>query len=116
MTRVYNRSEVKARRQDLRREATKPERVLWSRLNKNQVGGARFRRQYSVGPYVLDFYCPALKLAVEIDGETHRGSEAEAYDGQRQAYVESMGIRFLRFTNAEVVSDPDAVIGRIAER
>ena len=74
--------------------------------------GYRFRRQYGIGPYVLDFYCLGLKLAIEVDGDSH--FEAGEYDRERQRYIESLGIRVLRFTNREVFERLDDVAGGIA--
>jgi very-short-patch-repair endonuclease len=110
MTRIYNKIEVKMKRQTLRNNMPLAEKLMWVRLKGKQVSNARFRRQYSVGSYILDFYCPALKLAVEIDGDSHSGDEAFIYDTQRQASIESMGIRFLRFTNAEVIYGIEEVL------
>ena len=116
MTRIYNRAEAKNLRQNLRNDMTKPEMQLWAKLRRKQVSNARFRRQYSVGPYVLDFYCPELRLAVEIDGDTHLGDEARAHDRQRQDYAEALGVCFLRFTNLEVASEMESVLETIARR
>ena len=80
----------------------KAEVILWSKLQKRQVLGFKFRRQYSVGPYVLDFYCPIAKLAIEVDGNSHFQKDAPEYDRNRQASIEQLGIRFLRFTNLEI--------------
>ncbi len=113
MTKIYNRPEQKEKRQALRRERTKAEVLLWQRLRAGQVGGWKFRQQYSVGPYVLDFYCPQLKLALEIDGPTHEGDEAAAYDANRQAFIESYGICFLRFSNKQIYRQLDAVVESI---
>ena len=102
MTRVYNRKEQTPTRKRLRSESPKPERLLWWRLRGKQLDGLKFRRQYGVGEYVIDLYCPVAKLAVEVDGETHFSPTAEARDARRQALIESFGIRVLRFTNPEV--------------
>ncbi len=71
MTKAYNRTEEKTKRRMLRRSMPRPEAILWARLRDRQLGGQKFRRQYSVGNFVIDFFCPELKLAVEIDGESH---------------------------------------------
>jgi very-short-patch-repair endonuclease len=73
---------------------TEPEIILWSRLKNRQMLGYKFRRQVSVGPFVIDFYCPEKKLAIEVDGGSHFVEEAEAYDGERQSVIEQFGIRF----------------------
>ena len=96
----------------LRRESTVPERLLWSRLRARGLGQVKFRRQHPVGPYVVDFYCAAASLVVEIDGVSHE--EQEAYDEKRTAYLVSRGLRVVRFTNDEVLADADAVARTIA--
>ncbi len=110
----FNKRSTRSVRRMLRKIMPKAELILWSRLRRRAILGARFRRQYSVGPYVVDFCCPALKLAVEVDGETHNAS-TEAYDRERQNYIEEYGIKFLRFTNVEVYDNLDGVLTRIYE-
>ena len=114
MSQVFNRSEEREKRRRLRRNVPKAEAVVWSRLKGKQLLGYKFRRQYSVGPYVLDFYCPSLKLAVEIDGDSHYKMSAQDGDQARQAYIESFGIGFLRFTNEEVYQELENVLAAIA--
>ncbi|MBV9868952.1 MAG: endonuclease domain-containing protein [Abitibacteriaceae bacterium] len=116
MTKVFNRHQQKDKRQTLRNSRPPAEVLLWLRLRDGQVAGCRFRRQYSVGPYVLDFYCPRLKLAIEIDGPSHDGEEVEVYDANRQALIESYGIHFLRFTNEQVYNQLNAVLETIAAK
>ena len=89
--------------------------VLWSRLRNRQLGGFKFRRQYSVGPFVVDFYCAKPRLAIEVDGDSHFAPGAEAYDKRRQQYIESFGIYFLRVTNQDVFKNLDEVLWRILE-
>ncbi len=113
MTRAFNRKEHTSMRRRLRSESPKAERLLWWRLRGKQMDGLKFRRQYGVGEYVLDFYCPAAKLAVELDGETHFDPKAEARDARRQAFVERFEIRVLRFTNPQVYEQLDAVVDEI---
>jgi len=98
----------------LRKNMPSAEIILWSRLRCKQILGHKFRRQFSVGPYVIDFYCPALKLAIEVDGESHTRSRQE-YDTNRQQDIESYGVRFLRFTNADVYEDLDGVLAKVHE-
>jgi len=78
MSRVYNRSSEKTKRQLLRRVMPKAEQVLWSKLRRRQMLGYKFRRQYSIEAYVVDFYCPAARMAIELDGDSHfqQGSPA----------------------------------------
>jgi len=113
MTRIYNRTVQKTKRQRLRNDATKAERLLWWRLRGKQLDGMKFLRQYGVGEFVIDLYCPAAKLAVEADGESHFDPTSREYDDKRQAFLESFGIRVLRFANPEVYKQLDAVIEEI---
>lgn len=112
-TRIHNRSTLKDRRKALRNEATPAERVLWAKLQSSQLGGCKFRRQHSVGPYILDFFCPTAQLAVELDGESHLTADAMVYDRERTAYLNGLNIRVLRFLNTEVYDELDAVCARI---
>jgi very-short-patch-repair endonuclease len=113
MTELFNKTSEKAKRQRLRNDMPPAEKLIWARLRGRQIDGCKFRRQYSVGAFVIDFYVPELKLAIEIDGSSHDGEEAQAYDAQRQFYIESKGIRFLRFTNRQVYQELDAVVEAI---
>lgn len=115
MTLLYNRTSEKAKRQLLRRNMTKAEFMIWQKLKGKQLEGYKFRRQYSVSSFVIDFYCTELKLAIEIDGESHFEDGAQEYDQERQAFIESVGIRFLRFTNDEVYGNLQAVLERITQ-
>jgi very-short-patch-repair endonuclease len=113
MTEIFNKTSEKIKRQILRHNSPGVERLLWSKLRDRQLSGYRFRRQYGIDRYVVDFYCPALKLAVEIDGDSHFRDNAPEYDKQRQQYIEALGIRFLRFTNEDVRMRFDQVIDGI---
>jgi len=92
---------------------TRSERTLWFSLRGRQVRGYKFRRQHGIGKYVVDFYCPELKLAIEVDGDSHLSDEAREYNARRQDWLEQFGIRFLRFTDDEICSNADRVIERI---
>lgn len=105
---------MKKRRQSLRRSAPRAEAKLWFYLKEKKLGGYKFRRQYSIGGYVVDFYCPALRLAIEVDGPSHFASdEVIKYDKQRQHYIEYFGMEVLRVTNVDVYYNIDSVIGMI---
>ncbi|MCH8152514.1 MAG: endonuclease domain-containing protein [Planctomycetes bacterium] len=95
------------RSRSLRRRSTYPERVLWYLLRNKQIKGLRFRRQHAVGRYVVDFYCPAAKLVVEVDGESHAGRAEQ--DAKRSAYLEARGLKVLRVTNDDVMENLEAV-------
>jgi very-short-patch-repair endonuclease len=115
MTELYNKASEKVKRQLLRNQMPLAEQIIWERLRGKQVSGCKFRRQYSIDVFVVDFYTPELKLAIEIDGESHTGEQAQAYDAERQMFLESKGTRFLRFTNQQVMENLDQVI-EIIER
>ncbi|MBK7380378.1 MAG: DUF559 domain-containing protein [Ignavibacteriales bacterium] len=104
MTRHYNRIEMKARRRQLRTNMTYCEKLVWMYLRKRQMK-ERFLRQYSVDHYVIDFYCPELKLAIELDGSIHDEPDQKEYDIYRQTYLEKYGITFCRITNDELMSN-----------
>ncbi|MGO8671666.1 MAG: endonuclease domain-containing protein [Capsulimonadaceae bacterium] len=114
VTNLFNVTATMPTRRQLRKARTPAEAVLWARLRGRQVGGMKFRRQYGVGYYVPDFYCPEAKTAIEIDGYSHTFEVTWESDEQRQRYLESAGIMVLRFTNQEVMTNPDAVILQIA--
>jgi len=117
MTKHFNRKEIKPARRSLRRNAPKAENLIWLYIRKKQICGERFLRQYSVDHYVIDFYCPRLRLAVEADGPSHFSSiETIKYDEKRQKHLEGFGISFLRFKNEEIYQDLGGVIARIEGR
>jgi very-short-patch-repair endonuclease len=116
MQRVYNKKKDQAKRRYLRKNMPKSEVILWSKLKNRQMHGERFLRQYGVDQYVLDFYCPRLKLAIEIDGDSHFMPGAEEQDKARQEYIESFGIQFLRFTNEDVYKNIDGVCQTLYNR
>ena len=94
----------------LRRNATDAEQVLWQRLRNRQVQGLKFRRQATIGPYVADFICVEAKLVVEAD----LGQHDEVHDAARTAFLESRGLRVLRFWNTDILTNPDGVLEAIA--
>ena len=77
--------------------------------------GYKFRRQYSVGAFVIDFYCPEVKLAIELDGESHESKRAREYDQERQRYLEQFDIHFLRFRDEQVFDRIESVLSFIAQ-
>lgn len=114
MTDRMNRAEWLERRRELRQALTPAEAVLWRLLKGRQLEGLKFRRQHSVEPYILDFYCPALKLAIELDGASH--ACREEYDGQRTSYLsEKAGITVLRFENRVVFENPEQIFREVKE-
>ncbi len=115
MTMVFNKASIKGKRKQLRRSMPEAEVILWSQLKNRQISGIKFRRQYSVGGYVVDFYCPKNKLAIEIDGDSHYMANAPERDEERQKWIEQFGIRFLRFTNDNVRKNLYGVLDAIEE-
>ncbi len=101
------------RARDLRQQSTDTEHLLWRALRSRRLQGHKFRRQHVVGPYILDFYCPAAKLAIEVDGGGHAEPEQQAHDQVRTRFIEARGIRLLRFWNHDVLRLPEAVLGEI---
>lgn len=93
----------------------KPEVILWSQLQGKRFDGLKFRRQCSIGRYVVDFYCPRRKLVIELDGDSHFTDEAEKYDSTRNQYMGSLGLKVLRFTNEEVKKNLSGVLQTIRE-
>ena len=114
MPRLYNRASQAALRQRLRTDGTAAEARLWTLLKNAQVDGRRFRRQFGVGPYVLDFYCPSERLAVELDGSVHHAPGQADYDAARTRHLEAVGIRVIRFENRAVFEGPQGVVAAIA--
>jgi very-short-patch-repair endonuclease len=97
----------------LRANTTPHERILWRALKELPVDGTHFRRQAPIGPYVVDFLCPAKHLIIELDGGHHNDDETARRDHQRQFWLEREGYRVVRFWNSEVINDLTAVLERI---
>jgi len=100
-------------RRALRRTQTDAERALSRLLRSRALEGYKFRRQHGAGPYVLDFYCAEAHLAVEADGSQHYTSDGLADDAVRTAYLDALGIRVLRFTNVEALTNAEGVVETI---
>lgn len=110
---INNRPALKQFRKELRNNSTSAEATLWKFLKGKQLEGRKFRRQHSVENYILDFYCPSEKLAIELDGADHFTSAAYEYDLERTAVLESHGIKVIRFENCEVFESMEAVLEMI---
>ena len=100
-----------SRAQELRKNMTKEERRLWYEYLHSYP--YRFRRQVTFGNYILDFYCAAAKLAIELDGSQHCEASEQLYDQKRTAYLNSLGIHVLRFSNLDVLSNLPGVCQQI---
>ncbi len=99
----------------LRKNMTAAEKTLWDRLCKNQLG-VRIRRQHPMLTYIADFYCHAVKLVIEIDGEIHLVEENKSYDIDRDVTMNEHGIEIIRFTNYEVMNEIDTVVEKIRKK
>jgi very-short-patch-repair endonuclease len=115
MGKFYNQDKSKLVRRGLRKQLTAPEQKLWYRLRGRNLSNIKFRRQYSIGRYVVDFYAPDARVVIEIDGDSHYEQNAIEYDKIRTEYFESCGIRVIRFTNREVMGQLEAVLEKIGE-
>ena len=104
---------LKAR--NLRKEQTKTEQILWKTLRNNSQG-VKWRRQHPVDMFILDFYAPKIKLAIELDGSTHSKKENKEYDEARTQYLESKNINLLRFWNSEIERDLERALIKIKQK
>ena len=109
---LFNNKNKKELRRTLRNGATPQEIILWARLRKSQVG-AKFRRQESIGHYVVDFYCPNKKLIIEIDGSQHKDEKQKIYDRERTVYLRRLGFKVLRFWNNDINNNISGVMLKI---
>ncbi|PIU86267.1 MAG: hypothetical protein COS67_03340 [Deltaproteobacteria bacterium CG06_land_8_20_14_3_00_44_19] len=110
---IFNRKETKEKRRELRKNLTEAEKALWEKLRGKHLEGLKFFRQYGIGAYIADFYCPQRKLAIEVDGGQHFCEEGKQYDAQREQYMSSLGIRTLRFSNLDILKNIDGTWERI---
>lgn len=112
--RIMNLSRQRENRNKLRQHTTPAEATLWKLLKGKSVKELKFRRQHGVGTYILDFYCPSLKLCIELDGESHTLKQED--DDKRTAFLkETAGIQVIRFENRVVFENPDAILTKIEE-
>lgn len=110
---LHNRKRLKQRRKQLRNAATPAEATLWKMVQKSQLMGRKFRRQHSIGPYIVDFYCPSERLIVELDGAVHADPARRDYDDERRQFLTEKGLTVLRFNNEDVFDQPDLVCAAI---
>jgi very-short-patch-repair endonuclease len=107
---INNLPHLKTFRKELRNNLTPAEAKFWKAIQNKNFEARKFRRQHSVGNYILDFYCPSEKLAVELDGEVHFGDAARQYDYERRLFLEHCGIKVLRFENKLVFEELEWVL------
>ena len=107
---IYNHPKRKEIRRNLRKNSTKEEDILWDYLRNNKLG-FKFKRQYGISGYIIDFYCSEKRLAIELDGEQHKNNKE--YDNIRTKLFEALDIKVLRFWNSELIKNLNGVIEKI---
>ena len=106
---IHNIKEQKQIRKNLRNNMTKTEIILWSKLKGKQLG-YKFRRQHGIGKYIVDFYCPKLRLIIEVDGDVHAYENNIKKDKERQRFLESLNFKVKRYTNNDVFKNLNGVL------
>ncbi|WP_428235541.1 endonuclease domain-containing protein [Gracilimonas sp.] len=112
---LKNPRNTKDLRRSLRKNMTEAEAILWERLRGKKLG-VRARRQYGIGPYVLDFYIPKFNLAIEVDGKIHLNPEVKEKDINRDSFLKRNGIEVIRFKNETVLDNIEEAISELKKR
>jgi very-short-patch-repair endonuclease len=110
---LHNLPQLKPLRQRLRSHMTSAEIALWVHLQRSRLDGRKFRRQHSIGRCIVDFYCPMERLAIELDGSPHDTESGWQRDQDRAAFLQSQGIRVVRFENRDVLNNLEGVLSEI---
>jgi len=110
---IHNISKNDEKRSQLRNSLTPAEALLWRNLKKSQLNGKKFRRQHGIGPYIVDFYCPEVRLAVELDGAGHSSLLQRELDAKRDDLLSNFNVRVLRFENRLVFENLELVLNTI---
>ena len=110
---IYNRPALKESRRQLRNNSTPAESALWEMLRSGRLCGTKWRRQVSIGNYIVDFYCPKAHLCIELDGEDHYTILGDTKDYDRTEYLKSKGLNVIRFENCEIWNDINRVLESI---
>lgn len=110
---VHNKKSLKTKRKYLRNHSTSAEATLWTLISNRKLAGKKLRRQHSIKNYIVDFYCPSEKLAIELDGAHHFTNAGLIYDEKRDNELNELGIRILRIENEDVFLATDAVLDKI---
>jgi very-short-patch-repair endonuclease len=100
----------------LRNNSTIPENILWEKLRRRQILNTKFRRQVSIGIYIVDFFAFDLNLAIEVEGVNHQKSEQKNYDLEREKIIKARGVVFLKFTNSQVKENLQTVLLEIRRK
>jgi very-short-patch-repair endonuclease len=110
---IHNKKELEEIRKKLRSDSTFAEIFLWKHLKQKQLNGRKFRRQHSIGNYIVDFYCPDERLVIELDGEPHFDEEIKIYDEKRTKYLNGLNVKVIRFENVEILYNLENVLNKI---
>jgi len=110
---LFNRKDLKSFRSSFRNRSTSAEAALWNILKSRKLDGRKFRRQYSIDKYIVDFCCPSEKLVIELDGAPHGEYSKISKDETRDKYIESLGFTVIRFENRFVFQEPEFLINEI---
>jgi len=100
---------------ELRENETEAEKLLWTRINKNQISGLKFRRQHPINRFIADFYCVKINLVIEIDGSIHELQDHQNHDQGRTEVFNDFGVKVIRFTNEQILGEIDSTINQIKE-
>ncbi|WP_250434131.1 endonuclease domain-containing protein [Hanstruepera flava] len=111
--RIHNKTQLKTKRQELRKNLTPAEAFLWTHIKSRQLKGKRFTKQHSIKNYIVDFYCASEKLIIELDGEVHNNPVAQEYDNIRSSHLENLGYTVIRFENKLVFENLPSVLKEI---
>ena len=109
---LYNKL-LKSRARTLRKKQTDTETFLWSKLRSRQIAGHKFRRQFPIAQFIVDFYCLEKKVAIELDGSQHSSEDQFQYDKNRTTKLEKFGIKVLRFWDNEIFNNTNGVLEKI---
>lgn len=113
MGKIFNQQSQNNTRKFLRKNLAAPELKLWYFIKNKQFFGYKFRRQFGIGKFIVDFYCPKKKLVIEIDGDTHFNPGSKIDDELREKYLNKFGIKVIRFNNLEIFQNIEGVLGRL---
>lgn len=116
MTTLYNNKSLTQKRKYLRNNLTPAEAGLWKNLKMSRLKGRKFRRQHSIGKYIVDFYCPSERIAIELDGEVHKYDRIHINDREKEDFLEKMSVKLLRFENKLVFEHLEIVLKKIEEK
>lgn len=109
---ISNKTDLKERRRELRRRSTPAESILWIYLRRKALG-QKIYRQFSIGNYIADFCYPRAKLIIEVDGDIHDNPDVKEYDKERTGFLEAVNYKVVRFTNRQILEDPESVVDEI---